>query len=236
MPVAPARARRFVTLACCLVAVGVASCAAGTGHPEPQRAAPAAGTAPEPVVAPPTDPAATTAAPQPAGVPTELTIGVPSRHHPSGVSAPVEQHGLTGTGWLYIPPQPGVVAWDSDDAAVTADRGTAIIAGHINYVINGRTVVGALADLAEYAHGGIGKVVAVTLSSGDVVRFRIEEVRQYTKRDLGGDATLRAQLFDQHGRYGPRQAARLLLVSCGGPFDPETGEYLENVFVYAYRI
>jgi hypothetical protein len=241
-------------MACCLVAVGAAGCAAGTGHPAPGDAVPVARTAPQPVAALPSPPAATPATPPTpgttpttattaapasagaAGVPIRVRIGVPSSHHPQGVRASVVQHGLSSAGWIYIPPDPAVLAWDSDDAAVTADHGTAIIAGHINYVINGRTVVGALVDLAEYARTGIGKVVTVTLSSGDRVRFRIAEVRVYTKDDLAADAGLRERLYDQKGRYGPQHAARLLLVSCGGPFDPDTGEYLENVFVYAYRI
>ena len=237
MPISFGAVPRAAVAAALAVVLGGAGWAVHTtahpGHRTGGRSAATTAPAPPPQPAP----AAVDAAPGRADVsaPVLLQIGVASSHHPRGVTAQVQSHGLTADGWLFIPPSPLVVAWDSDDAAVTASRGTAIIAGHVNYVIDGQVVHGAFADLAEYARGGIGRPVVITLADGTAVRFRIVAVRTYTKDQLAASPALRREVFDQSGRYGPEQVARLLLVSCGGPFDPHTGEYLDNVFVYAYR-
>jgi hypothetical protein len=172
------------------------------------------------------------------GVPTSIDIAASSRNHPDGVHAPVVSHRLNSDGTLYIPADPRVVSWTSDDAAPGSSRGTVILTGHIDYVIDGKTVAGAFADLAQYAHQAIGRRVTLHLSDGRVLRYRIVAGREYTKGQLARDPRLRTTLYDQASVYGPadRPSSRLLLVSCGGPFDPDTGEYQDNVFLYALPV
>jgi len=198
-----------------------------------------------PAAGPSTPPTATTAAPTHSvgaavvrakpGVPVSVTIAAPSTNHPQGVHARVISHGLNADGSLYIPADPRTVSWSSDDAAPGSSRGTVILTSHINYVIDGQTVAGAFADLAEYARHAIGKQITLRLADGRVLRYRIVAGRQYTKDQLSSDPHLRTVLYNQSRVYGPAQrlGSRLLLVSCGGPFDPDTGEYADNVFLYA---
>jgi hypothetical protein len=173
------------------------------------------------------------AVPRP-GVPVAIDIPIVSTNHPHGVRTRVVSHVLNPNGTLYVPPDPTVVAWASGDAEPGSAHGTAILAGHINYVIGGRTVAGAFADLAEYARKSVGRRFTLQLASGRTASYKIIAGREYTKPQLAQDPRLRNALYDQTKVYGAgRPSGRLLLVSCGGPFDPDTGEYEDNVFLYA---
>jgi hypothetical protein len=195
------------------------------------------------VVAPVTTAAQTTgrpsrsAAPKP-GVPVAIDIPLASTNHRDGLHARITAHPLNADGTLYVPADPKQVAWASQDAMPGSDRGTAILVSHVNYVINGRTVAGAFADLAEYIDRAVGRTLTLTLSDGRTLRYRITGGHEYAKDDLAGNPQLRKVLYNQTLTYGPadRPSGRLLLVSCGGPFDPVSGEYQDNVFVYALPI
>jgi hypothetical protein len=140
---------------------------------------------------------------------------------------------------LFVPADPRVVSWARQDAAPGSDRGTIILTSHVNYVIDGQTVDGALADLAEYARTAVGEEFSLRLADGRTLKYRVEAGREYNKGDLAADPSLRAKLFDQTSTYGPpgqSPTSRLLLVSCGGAFDNSTGEYEDNVFLYALPV
>jgi hypothetical protein len=169
------------------------------------------------------------------GVPVRVQIPVASAHHPHGVSAPVTGHRLNPDGSLFVPADPRAVAWSSDDAAPGSQRGTTILVSHVNYVVDGRTVAGAFADLAEYARSAIGRPVLLRLADGRTLRYRIVRGVEYPKATLAARPGLRRTLFDQTSTFG-RGTGRLLLVSCGGSFDPITGEYEDNVFLYALPV
>ena len=178
---------------------------------------------------------ATSSARHRTGVPVSIDIPISSTNHPKGLHATISAHGLNADHSLFVPADPTKVAWASDDAAPGSDRGTAILVSHVNYVINGRTVAGAFADLAEYAQHAVGKIISVHLADGRTLRYRIRNGVEYSKDELAGHPTLRRVLYDQSHSYGAG-TGRLLLVSCGGTFDPYTGEYEDNVFVYAWPV
>ncbi|MGN6607014.1 MAG: class F sortase [Jatrophihabitans sp.] len=182
--------------------------------------------------------AASTSAPAPTpapGVPVAISIPWASANHPHGVHARIGAHDLEPNGALYVPADPRDVSWARQDAMPGAATGTAILTSHIDYVIDGRTVAGAFADLAEYAHDAIGRRFTVTLADGRTLAYRVTAGREYRKDQLAADPSLRRALFDQTSAFGPasRPSGRLLLVSCGGAFDPDTGSYEDNVFLYA---
>jgi hypothetical protein len=172
------------------------------------------------------------------GVPVSVTIPFASSNHPQGVHATVQSHHLNSDQTLFVPADPEVLSWARDDAKPGSDRGTAIITGHINYVIDGQLVHGALSDLAEYAHEAIGRKFTVRTADGRTLSYRIVAGREYTKAQLARDPHLRTELYDQSKVYGPvaHPSGRLLLVSCGGDFDPNSGEYEDNVFLYALPV
>ncbi len=169
------------------------------------------------------------------GTPVSLDIPIRTPNHPNGVHARVSADHFNGDGTLFVPSDPTMISWSRDDAKPGSGRGTTILTSHINYVINGKTVVGALSDLAVYARTSIGKVFTISVADGRVLKYRIEAAQEYTKDQLGADAALRKRLYDQGTVYGPvdRPSGRVLLVSCGGAFDNYTGEYQDNVFLYA---
>lgn len=173
------------------------------------------------------------------GVPVAIDIPFASTHYPHGMHARVVAHPLERDGSLFVPDDPHLVSWSQQDAAPGSSRGTVILTSHINFVIRGRTVVGAFADLADYARSAIGRRFVLRLADGRRMRYEVIAGREYSKAQLAADRALRAQLYDQtdsYGRPGTRGTSRLLLVSCGGAFDPDTGEYEDNVFLYALPI
>jgi hypothetical protein len=172
------------------------------------------------------------------GVPVSLDIPIGTASHPNGVHARVTANGLNADRTLHVPDDPTTVSWAKDDAPPGSARGTAILTSHVNYVINGRLVIGALSDLADYAKNAVGKTFTVRMRDSRVFTYRIIAGREYTKEQLAHDADLRKKLYDQSSIYGPRDkpSGRLLLVSCGGAFDEFTGEYEDNVFLYALPV
>lgn len=172
------------------------------------------------------------------GVPTAIDIPFASPTHPDGVHSKVGSHNLNADGTLYVPADPRKVSWAAEDAAPGSSHGTTILTSHINYVIGGHLVVGALSDLAWYSQHAIGKQLTLRLSDGRVLAYRIVAGREYSKQQLASDPKLRVALYDQRKVYGSgsNPSGRLLLVSCGGAFDAYTGEYEDNVFLYALPV
>jgi hypothetical protein len=168
------------------------------------------------------------------GVPVAIDIPIPSPAHPNGVHTRVTSNDLNPDGTLYVPSDPRTVSWAREDAQPGSSHGTTILTSHINFVINGQLVVGALSDLAWYSQHAIGKEITLRLEDHRAMRYRIVAGREYSKDQLAGNDALRAELYDQSKVYGPadRPSGRLLLVSCGGAFDEYTGEYEDNVFLY----
>ena len=213
--------------------------AAVAGH-DPSKAESPAGAA----GLPPADRAAVDAAthhqvtPLKPGVPVALTIPIKTAHHPNGVHARVTANPMNDDGTLHVPDDPTTVSWAKADVAPGSSHGTTILTSHINFVIDGKLVIGALSDLAWYAKHSIGKTITVRLADGRTLPYRIVAGREYTKDQLAADHNLRAELYDQRKVYGPADnpSGRLLLVSCGGAFDAYTGEYADNVFVYALPV
>jgi hypothetical protein len=202
---------------------------AGAGGPTPTSAGVAAHT-----VSPAAGTPAVTARP---GVPVRLEIPFASSNHPDGVTATVSADPLTATGGLFVPPDPRAVSWAREDAAPGADTGTAILVGHVNSVVDGALVRGALSDLAEYAVAHVGKEFTVVLDDGRELTYRITGGVQYDKDELAARPELREELYDQRSAFGPAPGTgRLVLVSCGGAFDRATGNYADNVFVFALPV
>jgi hypothetical protein len=168
--------------------------------------------------------------PDQSGVPVQLVIPVASSHHPDGVTAPVTADRLLPNGDLFVPPDPLTVSWASDDEMPGAGRGTAILVGHVNF----GHVAGALSDLAEYAASAVGSDVTVVLADGRRLSYRVTGGVQYDKDQLAADPELRRTIYDQESTFGDGVGSgRLVLVSCGGAFDHRTGNYEDNVFVFA---
>lgn len=131
--------------------------------------------------------------------------------------APIVDVG-TSSRELDIPLNPKVVGWWAGGAKPGAHTGTAILAGHINYA----GVTGTFSDIGRLKPGNVVYVHGKRKGKKVTLRFRVTGVRSYMKTALPYQ-----KIFNQE------VAGRLAIVTCGGAFDAQTGNYLENIVVFA---
>jgi len=173
---------------------------------------------PTPTSGPPGTPAATPGVigpVLPASAP--LSIAIPA----IGVQSPLLRLGLTAQGALEVPapgPDYNKAAWYRYSPTPGA-LGPAVIVGHVDSASQGPSVFYRLGSLSP------GDKVWIRRADGSVAVFAVDEVRRYHK------AYFPSQLV-----YGNTNHAALRLISCGGPFDPKTGHYLDNIIVLASLI
>jgi len=133
-----------------------------------------------------------------------------------GVDAPVTASGIdVRNGVLGIPADIHRTGWWRDGAAPGDGNGAVLVAGHVDSAAGG---VGAFFSLRNAAAGASVEVVA---ASGRTFAYRVESVRTYPK------SALPPSVFDATGR------PRLVLVTCGGTFDPAAGHYPDDVVLTA---
>lgn len=140
-----------------------------------------------------------------------VTLTIPSQQVRAEV-LPVANVG----GVLRVPDDPAQVGWWNASAPVGGSRGSVVIDGHVDSATSGP---GALFRLAELRTAD--RIVLGT-AAGQTRSYLVTGRRVYRK-----SAGLPADIFDQLG------APRLVLISCGGPFDSAAGSYLDNIVVFA---
>jgi sortase (surface protein transpeptidase) len=145
---------------------------------------------------------------RPHAAPVRLTIPA------IGVRTRLVRLGLNADGTLQVPSDFSVAGW-YELGPRPGDRGASVIAGHVDSTA-GPAVFYRLGGLAP------GSPVRVALADRTVVQFRVYAVREYPK------ARFPASLV-----YAATPAPELRLVTCGGPFDAQTGHYLDNIVVFA---
>ncbi|MDP9220876.1 MAG: class F sortase [Actinomycetota bacterium] len=116
---------------------------------------------------------------------------------------------------LDLPPSARAVVWWAYGATPGAKHGTVLLAGHVSW--NGRA--GALAGLGKLR---VGDQVTVRRADGELVRYDVTGRRRVPKMSL-----------EQLGLFATAGAPRLVLVTCGGPFDAARHSYQDNVVVQA---
>ena len=132
-----------------------------------------------------------------------------------GIDAPIAAVDIdTASGVLDVPLNIGRVGWWRDGSLPGASAGTILLAGHVD---SARRGAGAF-----YALKGARRGDTITVQSGDATRsYRVTSLRRVRK------AALPTGLFTRSG------ARRLVLVTCGGPFEAKTKRYRDNVIVTA---
>lgn len=131
-----------------------------------------------------------------------------------GVDAGVTPVEVDPGGALQVPPDPDLVGWWRDGARPGSSAGTVVLAGHVDTRADGP---GALFRIAELRPG---QSVLLHTAGGEL-RYVVRAVRSYPK------ALLPPEVFARSG------TPRLVLISCGGPFDVRLRHYADNVVVYA---
>jgi len=140
-----------------------------------------------------------------------VTLTIPSQQV-RAVVLPVANVG----GILQVPDDPAQLGWWNASAPVGAARGSVVIDGHVDSAVTGPGALFRLAELRAADRIVLGTATGLTRS------YRVTGRRVYRKT-----AGLPSDIFDQLG------APRLVLISCGGPFDSAAGSYLDNVVVFA---
>ena len=162
--------------------------------------------APLPVTAP-------TAAPLARSAP--VRIEIPVLH----VSAPVMRLGVAASGAIQVPPlgNHDLAGW-YDRSVTPGQRGSSVILGHVNS-FTGTSVFFSIKTLRP------GNMISVVRANGSTAVFTVDGVQKIAK-----------SVFPASEVYGNVRFPSLRLVTCGGPFDTATRQYLDNVVVYAHLI
>jgi hypothetical protein len=150
----------------------------------------------------------------PVVLPASLGEGVPVEvvAEDLGIAAPVVAVGTERDGSLELPAIDRV-GWWVGGAAPSDGAGTVVLAGHVD----DHTGPGALFKLDRIEPGAVIDVKTRTASTS----YTVTTVHMYRKQKLP------AELFRADG---PR---RLVVITCGGPFDFATGHYRDNLVVIA---
>jgi hypothetical protein len=146
---------------------------------------------------------------------TPVSVRVPSL----GISAAVVPAGIDVVhGVLGLPSSIARASWWRDGAAPGGGSGAILIAGHVDSASKGP---GAFFKLHR-AHAG--DLVRVATAGGGSYVYRVTSVRTYRKSVLPTTV------------YSVSGPPRLVLVTCGGRFDPASGHYPDNVVLTAVPI
>lgn len=124
-------------------------------------------------------------------------------------------------GVMLNPSGPFVVSWYRETGRLGA-LDNVVMAGHLDYWDVGEAVFYNLGQLQE------GDVIEITGEDETVYKYEVQWVQNYKVADL--DAK------DVQKIVGKTDEEQLTLITCGGPFDYNRGEYLERMVVRANRV
>ncbi len=132
------------------------------------------------------------------------------------VDAPVDPVGVDDLGRVAVPTDVSRAGWYKWGPAPGNATGSAMITAHVDGVDQG---AGAFFNLGEL---NVGDLVRVERADGSSLTYRVISRESFNKKAV--------PLEDVFARSGP---PRLTLVTCGGPFDPQSLVYTDNIIVTA---
>ncbi|GLY96435.1 class F sortase [Actinoplanes sp. NBRC 103695] len=133
------------------------------------------------------------------------------------LNATVDAVGIDAkTGDFAVPPSVDQVGWYRFGPGFSAAAGSIVVAGHVDSAAEGKGAFFRLGELEA------GDEVMLTGPGGKTRVFEVVARERYRKTAI----PLR-KFFARDGD------PRLTLITCGGPFDPKTRHYRDNVVVTA---
>ena len=137
-----------------------------------------------------------------------------------GVTSTLVEVGLDAADHLQVPPtdHPEQAAWYSGSPR-PGEPGPAILLGHVNGHVNGRTHDGVFHDIGQLK---AGDRVEVRRADGVTVVFRVTAIRQFDKASVPWDEIA-----------GNTTDPEIRLVTCGGEWVGGDLGYADNLIVYA---
>ena len=126
-------------------------------------------------------------------------------------------------GVMQNPSGPWVVSWYQDLYGLN-EGNNVVMAGHVDYWTTGPAVFYSLGELTE------GDVIEVYGEDEEVYEYEVNWSRTYNVAD-----ELTPEVI-QEDVVGDTDKESLTLITCGGEFNYETGEYLSRMVLRATRV
>ena len=138
-----------------------------------------------------------------------------------GVDAPIEL-GAVVDGAMQDPSGPWVVSW-YEQLGKVGEGGNVVMAGHVDYWNVGPAVFWDVRDLPA------GDIIRVVGEDGKNYEYAVQWTQPYMAAELTPEVI-------QNDIVGDTGEETLTLITCGGEFDPATGEYNQRWVVRANLI
>jgi sortase (surface protein transpeptidase) len=161
------------------------------------------------------------AAPEPEPEPVEGVAPIALQVDSVGVDAPIEL-GAVVDGAMQDPSGPWVVSW-YEPLGKVGEGGNVVMAGHVDYWNVGPAVFWDVRDLPA------GDVIRVVGEDGKNYEYAVQWTQPYMAEELTPEVI-------QNDIVGDTGEETLTLITCGGEFNPDTGEYNQRWVVRANLI
>ncbi|MBX3071649.1 MAG: class F sortase [Thermomicrobiales bacterium] len=137
------------------------------------------------------------------------------------IDAAVEQQQIVD-GVMLDPSGPFIVSWYQETGRLGEDNNM-VMAGHLDYWDVGEAVFYNIGQVEP------GDIIQVLGKDDQIYEFEIDWVKNFTVDDLTPEVI-------QSEIVGPTNVETITLITCGGPFDYQAGEYQERMVVRGTRI
>lgn len=132
---------------------------------------------------------------------------------------PVDRQGLDARGQMALPVSPFVAGWYEYASAPASGRGATVIASHVDALGEGLGPFSRLRDV------NLGTEVSIVDANGVIHTYRVTEVER-----------IRKEVVPWSDYFSTAGEPRLVLVTCGGEYDPAVGSYDDNYIVTAEKV
>jgi sortase (surface protein transpeptidase) len=134
----------------------------------------------------------------------------------ASIDVSVEPVGVLPDGEMELPTNTAVAGWYRFGPDPASGAGATVLAAHVDSLVYGLGPFSRLKGL------GVGSTVTVTTADGAAHAYTITSSTRVAKEEIDLDSVFT--------RDGPPV---LVMMTCGGQFNHETGHYLDNILVTA---
>jgi sortase (surface protein transpeptidase) len=167
------------------------------------------------------------ASPEPESQPVEGVAPIALQVDSVGVDAPIELGNVTD-GVMQDPSGPWVVSW-YEPLGKVGEGGNVVMAGHVDYYNSGPDGTPGPAVFWDVRDLPSGDIIRVVGEDGKNYEYAVQWTQAYAAAELTPDVI-------QNDIVGDTGQETLTLITCGGDFDPATGEYLQRWVVRANQV